>query len=206
MAESLQEEPLQGGAGALVGEEGSATGEDAESIPANCFSNIQTKKFWSPLLASTCRLCPSMDLIVLGMQTQSDPSHASSLSLHRTVSWQKLSTLTNFGGGSNDTDECTGVTHVAWSPDGRNFAVSLPHGDVVLYHVEAMVSSVPSMSGDSSAGEQGLICVVPVAKAGIVGLAWAHVGRKHPSWHFNDAEEEEELSWRFVPFENYFDN
>ena len=166
-----------------------AEGVTAEG-PARCFSSVQTKKFWAPLLASTCRLCPSMDLVVLGMQTPSDPASAASLWIHRTVSWQRLSNLTNFDG--EDSEE--GVTHVAWSPDGRKFALALPSGNVVLYHVEAMVSSIPSMSGAESTS-QGLLCVVPVGKEGILGLTWA-VGRSHPSWHLTNAEQEEDISWR----------
>ena len=159
---------------------------------AKYFSIVQTKKFWAPPLATACRLCPSMDLVILGMQTpSSDPPSAAALWLHRTVSWQRLSTLTDFDG--NDTEE--GATHVAWSPDGRKFALALASGDVVLYHVEAMVSSnASSMSGEP--GSQGLLCVVPVAaKEGIVGLTWVHVGRHHPRWNLTDAEQEEEVSW-----------
>ena len=158
--------------------------------PARFFSVVQTKKFWAPLLAPTCRLCPSMDLVVLGMQTPSDSNSAASLWIHRTVSWQRLSNLTNFDG--EDTEE--GVTHVAWSPDGRKFALALPSGNVVLYQVEAMVSSIPSMSGGEPAS-QGLLCIVPVGKEGILGLTWA-VGRSHPSWNLTEAEQEEEISWR----------
>lgn len=166
--------------------------DDEKGAPsmAKCFSIVQTKKFWAPLLAPTCRLCPSMDLVILGMQTPTDPNSTASLWLHRTVSWQRLSTLTNFDG-----DEEERVTHVAWSPDGRKFALALPSGNVVLYHVEAMVSSVPSMSG-GDASSQGLLCVVPVAKEGILGLTWA-VGRSHPSWNLTDAEIEEEISWNY---------
>jgi hypothetical protein len=164
----------------------------SEDDPKKCFSIIQTKKFWAPLLNPTCKLCPSMDLVVLGMQTPSEPASASSLWLHRTVSWQRLSTLTNFD--AKDSEE--GVTHFAWSPDGRKFAVAMTTGDVVLYQVEVMVSSPSSMPGE--AGSQGLLCVMPVAEEGIVGLTWMHVGRNHPSWHLSDAEQEEEVSWRCV--------
>jgi Anaphase-promoting complex subunit 4 WD40 domain len=168
-------------------------GMPVEQGPAKFFSVVQTKKFWAPLLAPTCRLCPSMDLVVLGMQTPSaEPASAASLWLHRTVSWQRLSTLTNFD-GEDDTEDL-GVTHFAWSPDGRKFALALPNGNVVLYQVEAMVSSIPSMDGGDSSSN-GLLCAVPVGKEGFLGLTWA-TGRSHPSWKWTDAEQEEEVSWR----------
>jgi Anaphase-promoting complex subunit 4 WD40 domain len=177
-----------------------AQGSDDE---AKCFTPIQNKKFWAPLLGTTCKLCPSMDLLVMGMQPTATPSSsndlvqvgaAASLWLHRTVSWQRLSTVTNFDG--QDT-EGLGVTHVEWSSDGRIFALALTSGDVALYQVEAMVSSTSSMSGESTS--PGLICVVPVvATQGILGLKWA-VGRTHPGWKLSLAEEEEAVSWRYVP-------
>mgnify|MGYP005844846495 CR=1 FL=1 len=191
--------------------------EEKQAVePTKCFSVVQTKKFWSPLLAPAFRLCPSMDLIILGMQaappaentttvSQSSLPFASSLWVHRTVSWQRLATLTNNFDGNEDSSEQQhqyqqedghqGVTHVAWSPDGRNFALALRNGNVALYHVEAMVSSPSSMSEQADAN--GLLCVIPtVAQKGIVGLTWAHVGRSHPRWHLTSAEEEEMVTWR----------
>ena len=163
-----------------------------------CFSTIQTKKFLAPPLLTACRLCPSMDLVILGMQTPADASSAASLWLHRTVSWQRLSTLTEFEDDNDTTSDAEhnnneGVNHVAWSPDGRKFALALPNGNIVLYHVEAMVSSGRSMAGD--AGSQGLLCVVPVSQESILGLTWAHGGRQHPSWNLSEAEQEAEISW-----------
>jgi Anaphase-promoting complex subunit 4 WD40 domain len=170
-----------------------------------CFSPIQSKKFWAPLLWTTCKLCPSMDLVVLGMQPTTPSSDsvvsAASLWLHRTVSWQRLSTLTDFDG--LDT-EGLGVTHVEWSSDGRKFALALTSGDVALYQVEAMVSSTSAMLGEATS--PGLLSVVPVATEGVLGLKWA-VGRSHPGWKLTLAEEEEAVSWRYVQMsEERFDN
>ena len=184
-------------------EEESLQQQSISNNTKKCFSVIQTKKFLAPPLLTACRLCPSMDLVILGMQTPVDASSAASLWLHRTVSWQRLATLTEFeddtttANNNNDINaeaEKEGVNHVAWSPDGRKFALALPNGNVVLYHVEAMVSSgSSSMTGD--AGLQGLLCVVPVSQESILGLTWAHGGRQHPSWNLSEAEQEAEISW-----------
>ena len=189
--------------------------QDDDEEPLKCFSLIQSKKFWSHLLTTTCKLCPSMDLVILGMQQQQQQQQqqqttlpstdslllggisATSLWLHRTVTWQRLATLTNFNG--QDDTEGLGVTHVEWSSDGRNFALALTNGDMTLYQVEAMVSSTSSMSGESTS--PGLLCVLSVAREGILGLKWA-VERSHPRWNLSVAEQEEALSWRYV-VDNY---
>ncbi|CAB9499003.1 expressed unknown protein [Seminavis robusta] len=177
-----------------AGEDDAPVEEEDNNDQAKCFSQVQSKRFWAPLLPSTCRLCPSMDLVVLGMQPANSESvlTAASLWLHRTVSWQRLSTLTNNFDGQDTDDQ--GVSHVEWSSDGRTFALALTNGTVVLYQVEAMVSSTSSMSGESAS--PGLLCAVPVAKEGIVGLKWA-VGRSHPGWKLSLAEEEEAVSWSY---------
>jgi len=202
-------------------------------VAQQCFSVIQSKKFPTPPLLSACKLCPSMDLVVLGMQKPTDPFTAASLRIHRTVSWQRLATLTEFEDVENDkttigaaiaaaaatlaaADDSptkSGACHVAWSPDGRKFAIALPSGNVCLYHVEAMVSSSGGMMGGGGGGgggssgdaiSQGHLCSIPVARQGIVGLTWAHVGRHHPRWNLTVAEQERDISWGFVSTCSFF--
>ena len=222
LSESFNEHDNEDG-GVNDEEEGSQPEQSHTNNNSKCFSIIQSKKFWAPPLLSACRLCPSMDLVILGMQTPADASSTTSLWLHRTVSWQRLSTLTEFeddtdttsstttastaaaavstSATSSDTDQQkNGVNHVAWSPDGRKFALARPNGTVLLYHVEAMVSSGSSSMSGETASQQGLLCVIPVSPPGsvLLGLTWVHGGRHHPQWNLTSAEEEAEISWGYV--------
>jgi uncharacterized membrane protein YgcG len=188
-----------------------------------CFSSIQSRKFWgASLLSNACRLCPSMDLVVLGMpeaQQQQQSSTltttntttvlpaATSLWIHRTVSWQKLATLTY------DKDTEMGATHVCWSPDGRLLAVALAQSKVILYPVESL-SNQGSANGGASGGAGGGFAFgstggsdalshhtldLSLLSSRIVGLTWAHVGRPHPTaWKLSQDQVEDQVSWRYV--------
>lgn len=199
------------------GEEGGDDDDNNEiKVPKECFTSIQTRKFWAPLLPQACRLCPSMDLVVLGLQTPTNTSTASSLWLHRTVSWQKLISLTNIEtsssttstslqeeGDNNNSNNEGQVNAIAWSPDGRFLAIALSDGNVALYHVEAMVSPTSSMTTEEPSS-QGLVCKLSVVEnkndnnsSNIVGLMWTHVGTNHPYWNLSHAQEEAEVSWKY---------
>jgi hypothetical protein len=178
-----------------------------------------------------------MDLIVLGMMppsTSAKKTPSSSpimtttpiLSLHRTVSWQKLATIESAGisivdeetiegeAGRDDgittspstTAATTSTTHVCWSPDGRLLAVA--GATVELYDVEALASS-NAQNGD--AVEIGRIMTwKPTSNITsnnnnnnkqphvIRGMIWAHVGRPHPSCKITEDEVEETVSMEYV--------
>jgi hypothetical protein len=205
-----------------------------------CFSSIQSRKLWGPSCPNTCRLCPSMDLAVLGIQmpptsssttnetatatttttttasmatatppTTNDDDNvaavASSLWIHRTVSWQRLATLSF--------EKHEGISRVTWSPDGRHLALaSLDR--VLLYQVESLSNQTGSYGSSSSGVETTpnhtlnvLSKDVGVEKghhhhhhhaSRILGLTWAHVGRPHPTaWKLSDDQVEDQISWRY---------
>lgn len=85
----------------------------------NSFTPIHSRRFWSPTFVE-CRLCPSMDLMVLGVPVPTSDSRThhtatNQLCIHRTVSGQKLATLLAPTEGPL-------ITHAAWRPDGRLLA------------------------------------------------------------------------------------
>ena len=201
--------------------------EDAEQTPSTqdairqCFSSIQSRKLWAPSCPNTCRLCPSMDLVIFGVQAaqtaaaniSSDPSAganadarmipaANSLWIHRTVSWQRLATLTF--------EKPDGITRVTWSPDGRNLALASVDHRVLLYDVESLSNQTGSAYGGGAGGEatpDHVINIEPGRHGSyhreqskrILGLAWAHVGRPHPTaWRQSENQVADEISWRYV--------
>jgi hypothetical protein len=148
--------------------------QEASSVQQakKCFTSIQSRRVWSPVVTNTCSLCPSMDLMVFGLQQQqqagsdnktaADNEHGSerassmenpvvqpatsTLWLHRTVTWQKLSTLAPAATAASadeslslpsssmgETDEALVAT--TWRPDGRILATASKHR-VTLYNVE----------------------------------------------------------------------
>jgi hypothetical protein len=205
-----------------------------------CFTSIQSRRVWSPVVTNSCSLCPSMDLMVFGLQqattvnknkTDGDDSPAvqpavepavsavqpatSTLWLHRTVTWQKLSTLAPAASDepesalvassiSTDTDaniveDETDKALVAatWRPDGRLLATA-SKSRVTLYNVEDMLG-VSSMSSSSMSGgdsEPGKITTLLVTGT-VVGLYWAHVGKPHPDWKLSSAEVQEDVSVQY---------
>lgn len=186
-----------------------------------CFSSIQSRKLWGPSCPNTCRLCPSMDLAALGIQmpptssssssssenaastattmvTNDDVAVASSLWIHRTVSWQRLATLSF--------EKHEGISRVTWSPDGRHLALaSLDR--VLLYQVESLSNQTGSYgcAGGETTPNHTLTIFskdVGVEKghphSRILGLTWAHVGRPHPTaWKLSDDHVEDQISWRY---------
>lgn len=143
-----------------------------------CFAPVQSRKFRSPVISPGCRLCPSMDIVVV--------TTPSSLFLHRTVSWQKLASLS---AADFDNEQ---VNHVAWSPDGRAMAIALSNGTIVLHHIEGMSSSASSSMEANTASHT----IDDLEHDAIVVLTWAHVGRPHTNWRLSNDEFEIEESWR----------
>lgn len=146
-----------------------------------CFSAVQSRKIWSPIVSSGCRLCPSMDIVVV--------TTPPSLFLHRTVSWQKLVSLS-----STDLDN-EQATHVAWSPDGRAMAIALSDNSIVLHHIEGMSATAANSIGSDGANSNGRIHTIDNVDS-VVALTWAHVGRAHAKWLLSRDEFEVEESWR----------
>eukprot|EP00977_Amphora_coffeiformis_P023551 scaffold13558_cov177-Amphora_coffeaeformis.AAC.5 len=115
-----------------------------------CFTPLQSRPFWAPVVEPTVALCPSMDLITLRVHAAGDTTNnnnnASPLSLHRSLDFYQLSIL-------------GAATAAVWRADGRWLAVVQPRVDdnseeqdildkqnddrhhelITLYHVEAMV-------------------------------------------------------------------
>jgi hypothetical protein len=180
-----------------------------------CFSSIQSRKFWAPLCNGVCQLCPSMDLVVLGLEGnntnnsnngQDAAASSSTLWIHRAISWQKLATLP-----FNDNP----ATRCVWSPDGRQLAVATTttacgannnnnnnqHHQVQLFGVESL-SNPPATMGAASTTPNHIIELdyLPEQEM-IVGLSWAHVGQPHPTaWTRTEEEREAQDSWRYVRF------
>jgi hypothetical protein len=142
-----------------------------------CFAPLQSRRLASPPVLSASAMCPSMDLVALGLSTKpsgpdlSSPASvavdeavgaaspeaisipvATQLSVHRTVSWQKLVSWTaaDLALASATTENAAvpsttalssppppeGATALCWSPDGRCVALALTNGEILLYAVE----------------------------------------------------------------------
>ena len=141
-----------------------------EQRAKQCFSPIQNRKLASPSGPSACKLCPSMDLLVLAV--------GDTLWIHRTVSWQRLATW------KQDDEDCL-VRSVCWAPDGRSLAVALTNDTIALHHVEALSS------------EEDIGALHTIALPHVVSLMWAHVGRPHPTWILSEDEIERQVTWRY---------
>ena len=199
-----------------VQQEDTAATEDAADRK-ECFAPIQSRRLWSTVAMRTCRLCPSMDLLVFGLtsntstasttadsNTNTSTDSTTTIWLHRTVSWEKLSTIVAaVDGGTLTTadttttattttpDTVTALTAAAWRPDGRLLAVA--SGSVItLYNVEDMLDSSHSSSSIAQDTVPGRIASVGTAnQAAVTGLLWAHVGQPHPTWNLSDDERED---------------
>jgi hypothetical protein len=146
-----------------------------------CFTSIQSRKLMGSL--ESCQLCPSMDLVVYGTSTASQQT-----SLYRTVSWQKVASITV------PTSEQDFSSKTCWSPNGRWIAVATGDSQVSLYGVEPLANPPGGGSFGSSSTEAQHFWNLSHP---IVGFSWAHVGRPHPTaWKSSEAELEEEISWR----------
>ena len=131
---------------------------ETQGVRRQCFSLVQSRRFGVPIDPFTLALCPSMDLLALSLQ-QHRPDEKSStmgysippLWLHRSLSFQKLATITNDiddeedvmenvedeTGSSTTTSSCNIAS--VWRPDGRWLAVTDSKGRLSLFHVEALV-------------------------------------------------------------------
>ena len=93
--------------------------------------------------------------------------------IHRTVSWQKISSQ----------ELPSTAEQLCWSPDGRYLALGCA-SKIQIYGVEqGMIqdeeSQVFEMEFDAS----------------IKCLKWAHVGKPHATWKLTEEEQEREQEW-----------
>lgn len=151
----------------------SAKEEESPSSSQN-FTPIQSRKrVVQPICCNA--LCPSMDLIALGLgvskaddkdiKAPSNDSNAcvsSMIVVYRTISWQKMFTITqsdltsaaaeiesvgdDSDGESEDeystvaSDGTVGATNLMWSPDGRILTIALVNGSILFYDIESCAS------------------------------------------------------------------
>jgi len=158
--------------------------EERESLSQN-FTPIQSRKRLPQPICSNA-LCPSMDLIALGLGASNpddkdkelntniadDNTNSKSVSsmiiVYRTISWQKMFTITQSDlasaaaevedesqAESQDKDDnatnkddyeavtstgSIGATNLIWSPDGRILAIALVNGSTLFYDIESCAS------------------------------------------------------------------
>jgi hypothetical protein len=173
--------------------------EEETSSLKQCFTSIQSRKFLGNL--ESFNLCPSMDLVVYGT-SESIHQH----NLYRTMSWQKVASITpdtTTATITSETEQEAGAAAAAhpavtcWSPSGRWIAVAIDK-TVSLYGVEPLANPPggAGFSNESTEAQHSWTVDHPVT-----GLFWAHVGRAHPTaWKTVEDEAEEELSWRYVVY------
>lgn len=173
--------------------------DDATVPNKTCFTQLPSRRFWVPLLPTACQLCPSMDLLVLGLSNQS-------LVLHRTVTAQKLATIS--GGFSAEDDDKNdkqkqekqaAELFACFRPDGRFLAVA-SSTQLALYAVEELLSNNhPGSMTDSAATTNSCLTVpLDIRKSTITGLFWVHVGNPHPAWEVPSEEEHVAAYWKYA--------
>lgn len=143
------------------------------------FTLLHTRRLLS---SNTLRLCPSMDLLFV--LSSSSTSTTSTFTLYRSVTFQKLVTLTT----------ATECTHAAWSPDGRWLACADNTGNLVLHNVEAILALsspvvVTCMTRNDSEAiipQQQFLSLDFAAQTKLKALLWKHRGNPHPAWSKED--------------------
>jgi len=192
---------------------------DTGSRPRQCFITVHTRRFAAPLAQSTIELCPSMDLLTLRQQQpqQQQREHprrsVAPLWLHRSLTFQKLATISNDDESSQVEIPALGngespgsINATAWKPDGRWIAVTDSEARLTLLNVEALVKesnlSTSTVFGGTSSSSFAPSSSYRVGMAGnavriemttptfVCGLAWAHVGQWHPTLVQRDQDEE----------------
>ncbi|GAX21945.1 hypothetical protein FisN_40Hh004 [Fistulifera solaris] len=153
---------------------------DDENPPSTPFTLLQTRRFAAP--STLLRLCPSMDLLLV--------LSASSLTLYRSVTFQKLVTLT-----TNNDNHSTAIALAAWRPDGRWLACVDQAGRVLLQDLEAILASASSpvvtISEDTMPQQPFTSLAFPSSTTQWKALVWYHVGKAHASWSKHEDDEEE---------------
>lgn len=131
------------------------------------FTPIQTNRRLPQSICSVA-LCPTMDLIAVGLGGSSSSSasgslgsnrYSSTIAVFRTISWQKMfsiaqSDLVSAAADAQDeldgdhavhdheeiSTAIIGGTNLTWSPDGRILAVALTNGVLLCYDIESCAS------------------------------------------------------------------
>lgn len=165
--------------------------DEEEAPQKQCFTSIQSRKLLGGL--ESFHLCPSMDLLVYGTSAARHQQ-----SLYRTMSWQKVASITPTNESASLEDAGAAAQHPAvtcWSPSGRWIVVAIDKS-ISLYGVEPLANPPGGGAFSSEATEAQHSWTVDHP---VTGLFWAHVGRAHPTaWKIVEDETEEELSWRYV--------
>lgn len=152
-----------------------------------CFTSIESRKLLGDM--ESFQLCPSMDLVVFGASTSPTQN------LYRTVSWQKVASINMEESETKKQEQGTSAT--CWSPNGRWIAVARDCL-VSLHGVEPLANPPGGANFGNSSGpteaQHSWYTQHPV-----LGLAWSHVGRRHPTaWKASTEELEEDVFWRYV--------
>jgi Anaphase-promoting complex, cyclosome, subunit 4/Anaphase-promoting complex subunit 4 WD40 domain len=121
-----------------------------------CFTKVQERHFWGSPLRGSIRLCPSMDLIAY---EQHQGTSSTLLSIHRTLNWQKIASVSSTSSSQYPQDDLSLLPFVSttdqinmndydissqtidWRPDGRFVAVSF--GETVhIYSVDGLLMAM----------------------------------------------------------------
>lgn len=175
----------------------------ADAVLKNFAALDPPRRFWAPLIPTACKLCPSMDLMVVGLE-------GGSLVLYRTIKAQKLATINLFE-TTGDSEEIQlqdqTVLHSCFRPDGRVLAVCLS-SRILLYPIENLLASEGNgqlesrLDGTESSGSA--VVSLPLhdncvdASLSVSGLDWAHYGNPHPAWRKTEEDEESTVYWKYV--------
>lgn len=213
--------------------------EEEEEAPGDgggvtkAFAVVQSRKFMAVDLPTNCQLaslCPSMDLVIVESpasaasssggggvgalatsRTSSSSTSSSSLVIYRTMSWQKVATITPMNNQGEDEegdidhddaaedgtsfgDNFTFPVSFGWSPNGQWVAVAR-HRHVALYGIEALANpmavhasgeggtttNTTAADGGDASDDNGGPTHAWTVKHAVQSLHWAHVGRNHPT-------------------------
>ena len=193
-----------------------------------CFTSIQSRKFGGPPCHPVTHLCPSMDLIIFGLQQQQQQQqhHHGSSTSPRKDPHDHLECSSTSPSPSSSTSSTTlwihrilswqkltaftlkdAATFVAWSPDGRQVAMAQTTNQVSLYQVEALSkqNGTTAAATTTTTAHSDMDGTPPhhtfTVDYPVTNLSWVHVGRPHPTaWNATQNQIEQELSWRYVWF------
>ena len=243
----------EGDAGDTVGYDDDSVNQQHHSVVAQqSFSSVQSRTLTLPASAGgncdsngtqhshyqLASLCPSMDLVIVESHNKNSRSSkdndaaaatvpSASLDIYRTMSWQKVASIsTNTDSSSDMSDDKGNISpppplRYGWSPNGQCVAVARGN-KLSLYGVEDLSNplagdadigvsnndggsnindSSPSSSSSSSSSSHSMFTMTLPSRetSTIRSLCWVHVGRDHPTASAPSQDElEREISWRYV--------
>ncbi|GKY94109.1 hypothetical protein MPSEU_000377200 [Mayamaea pseudoterrestris] len=174
-----------------------------------CFTALPpSRRFWAPLVPCACQLCPSMDIMVVGLE-------GGTLILHRTIMAQNIATISMSemasnadGVGSTTQPPQHSQLFACFRPDGRILAVCTSTR-MTIYTLEGVLANKNVSQYDATDDGTESPCIFSFAMpaddghviptdSGINGLHWAHCGNHHPSWEIPQDEENATLYWTYA--------